>query len=104
MYNITFNLVAKFSMPLQAAAALESIQDPIARDDPQAARNVVLKIRDATSLLTEHPKLGRTGRVRGTCELVIVGLQYIVPYRVKGKQIQILTVYHASRKWPVEFS
>lgn len=86
-----------------AAIALESIQDHIARDDPRAAWDVALKIREATSLLSEHSTLGRTGRVRGTHELVIVGLPYVVPYRVKEKQIQILTVYHTSRKWPVEF-
>lgn len=87
-----------------AAVALENIQDHIARDSSRAALEVALKIRNATSLLSEHPKPGRAGRVRGTHELVIAGLPYVVPYRVKEKQIQILTVYHASRKWPTDFS
>ncbi len=85
-----------------AAGALENIQDHIARDDPRAAWEVAQKIRDATLLLSDHPKLGRAGRVRGTYELVIVGLPYVVPYRIKEKQIQILAVYHAARKWPEE--
>jgi toxin ParE1/3/4 len=38
--------------------------------------------------------------VPGTRELVIANTAYIVPYRVSGKRLQILRVYHSSRKWP----
>ena len=86
-----------------AAGALERIQDYIARDNPRAAWEVAQAIREAVKLLSDHPRLGRTGRVRGTYELVIVGLSYIVPYRVKEQHIQILSVYHTSRKWPEIF-
>ncbi len=86
-----------------AARALESVQDYIARENPRAAWEVAQKIKDAVTLLSDHSKLGRTGRVRGTYELVVVGLPYIVPYRVKGRQIEILSVYHTSRIWPNEF-
>lgn len=86
-----------------AARALESIQDYIAKDNRRAAWDVVQKIRQTVLLLTDHPRLGREGRVRGTYELVIPDLPYIVPYRVKGSQIQILTVFHAARKWPQDF-
>ncbi|MCF6210515.1 MAG: type II toxin-antitoxin system RelE/ParE family toxin [Gammaproteobacteria bacterium] len=86
-----------------AAAALESIQDYIARNNPQAAWDVAQKIRNAVTRLPDNPKLGRTGRVHGTFELMIAGLPYVVPYRIKGHQIQILTVYHSSRKWPDVF-
>ncbi len=83
-----------------AARALENIQDYIAKDNQHAAWEVAQNIRHAVSQLADHPKLGRTGRVRATCELVIAGLPYIVPYRLKGKEIHILSVYHAARKWP----
>ncbi len=86
-----------------AADALEHIQDYIARENPRAAWEVARAIREAVELLSEHPRLGRTGRVRGTYELVIVSLPYVVPYRVKNGYIQILTVYHTSRKWPDTF-
>ena len=86
-----------------AARALESIQDYIARDNRRAAWEVAQRIRHAVKQLGEHPKLGRTGRERGTLELVVPGLPYIVPYRVKGKEIQILSVFHTARKWPDEF-
>lgn len=86
-----------------AAKALENIQDYIARDNPPAAFEVAQRIRAAVSQLEGYPKTGRTGRVRDTYELVIPGLPYIVPYRVQGKEVHILSVYHASRKWPDTF-
>ncbi len=86
-----------------AARALESIQDYIARDNRRAAWEVVSRVRKSVNQLEEFPKLGRPGRVRGTLELVVPDLPYIVPYRIKGSEIQILSVYHASRKWPEQF-
>lgn len=86
-----------------AAAALESVIDYIARENPQAVLEVAQRIRVAVSQLSTHPKLGREGRVRGTYELVIVGIPYVVPYRIKGEEIQILSLYHTSRRWPETF-
>ncbi len=86
-----------------AAKALERIQDYIARDNPQAAFEVAQWIRLATGRLEEHPEIGRRGRVPGTYELVIHGIPYIVTYRIKKDEVQILSVYHAARKWPENF-
>ena len=86
-----------------AAKALLVIQEYIARDNPPAAFVVAQHIRVAVDQLRGHPKMGREGRVRGTYELVIHGIPYIVSYRIKRKEIQILSVYHTSRKWPESF-
>ena len=86
-----------------AAQALVRIQNYIAEDNPRAAFEVAQRIRVAVSQLEDHPRIGREGRVRGTYELVVHGVPYIVPYRIKKKDIQILTVYHTSRKWPEAF-
>lgn len=86
-----------------AARALESIQDYIARDNRRAAWEVANRVRHAVNQLEEHSKIVRPGRVRGTLELVIPGLPYIVPYRIKGGEVQILSVFHAARKWPEQF-
>ena len=86
-----------------AADALDSLQDYIAKDNPQAAFEVAQRIGHAVSQLEEHPRIGRLGRVRGTYELVIHDLPYIVPYRIKKQEIHILSVYHTSRKWPEAF-
>ncbi len=86
-----------------AADALDSLQDYIAKDNPRAAFEVAQRIGHAVSQLEEHPRIGRLGRVRGTYELVIHDLPYIVPYRIKQQEIHILSVYHTSRKWPEAF-
>jgi addiction module RelE/StbE family toxin len=87
-----------------AAAALGAIQDYVANENPRAACEVTQRIRIAVGRLQAHPKSGRTGRVRGTYELVIHDLPYIVAYRIKNEEVQILSVYHTSRKWPGEFN
>ena len=87
-----------------AASALEAVVDYVAQDNPRAAHEVAIRIKAAVGQLTEHPRLGRKGRVRGTHELVIHGVPYVVPYRIKGNEVQILSVYHTSRKWPETFS
>ena len=86
-----------------AATALGAIQDYIADENPKAAFEVTQRLRIAVTRLKEHPKSGRTGRIRGTYELVIHDLPYIVAYRIKKEEVQILSVYHTSRKWPEIF-
>jgi toxin ParE1/3/4 len=75
----------------------------IAKDSPKAAAKVLSLIKERTILLQDNPNLGRMGRVGGTRELVIPGTPYILPYRVKADQIQILAVFHGARKWPDNF-
>lgn len=82
---------------------LESVFEYIARDRPGAARRVAAKIQASVSQLAEHPMLGRTGRIPGTRELLVSGLPYIVPYRIRDEIVEILSVFHAARKWPEGF-
>lgn len=74
----------------------------IAKDDPQAARLVVQRVHYTVSLLRDNPSLGHPGRLPGTHELVIPKIRYIVPYRVRPRlqRIEILRVFHTSRKLP----
>jgi len=94
----------KIRWTVPAARALEKIQDYIAQDNPRAAWDVAQKIQRSVQRLVAYPHLGRVGRVAGTYELVLSGIPYIVPYRIQDDEIQILTVFHASRKWPANFS
>jgi len=87
-----------------ALADLDEIAEYITQSNPAAAKKVAKCIWEATHLLSEHPGMGRTGRVSGTRELVVVGTPYIVPYRVKGDTVEILRVIHAARKWPRTFN
>jgi addiction module RelE/StbE family toxin len=80
---------------------LDAIAQYIGQDSPAAAARVVLELIDqAETLLPAHPAIGRPGRVLGTRELVIGNLPYIVAYRVRDKEIEILRVLHTSRAWP----
>ena len=84
----------------RALQNVESEAECIAADDPDAAKLVVERIYQALELLRNNPQSGRPGRVPGTRELIVTGTRYLIPYRVKGKQIQILRVFHTSRRWP----
>jgi toxin ParE1/3/4 len=72
----------------------------IAPDKPRAAARIVQTIHETVDLLRRHLNLGRAGRVSGTRELVVSGTPYVVPYRVRDDEIQILRVFHGARKWP----
>ncbi len=59
--------------------------------------------RNVETLLPDNPEMGRPGRVPGTRELVIPRTPFIVPYRLVGNTIQILRVFHGTRRWPEAF-
>jgi addiction module RelE/StbE family toxin len=88
----------RFSEP--AIQSLTSIRDYIAKDSPDSAARVATTIMKAAARLKQFPQSGRVGRTKGTRELVVPGLPYIIPYRVVDDAILILSVVHASRKWP----
>ena len=75
----------------------------IAQDNPQAAQQVVTRIVHAIELLRHRPGLGRPGRVPGTRELPVAKTRYLIPYRVRGRRIEILRVFHTSRKSPSQW-
>jgi len=72
----------------------------IAEEDPAAARLVVERVLRAVAMLAEQPGLGRPGRVPHTRELVVLNTRYIVPYRVRGDTVEVLRVFHTSRRLP----
>jgi plasmid stabilization system protein ParE len=55
---------------------------------------------EAVERLAELPNLGRPGRVAGTRELVVPGTPYIIPYRLRGDRLEVITVFHGRQKWP----
>lgn len=72
----------------------------IETDDPAAAQRVVSRVLNAVDQLAKHSGLGRPGRVSGIRELVVPKTRYIVPYRVRSETVEILRVFHASRRLP----
>lgn len=72
----------------------------IALDDPQAAKRMAERVREAVEYLVDQPNIGRPGRVQGTRELVISGTPFIAVYWVRGDVVQILRLLHHARQWP----
>ncbi len=88
----------------EASRNMIELQDYIAAENPVAAFALAEKIRKSVAArLPNFPLSGREGRIAGTRELVVPGTPYIVPYRVRQNRIEILAVYHSSRKWPEGF-
>ncbi len=83
---------------------LEIIGEHIGRDNSAAvAARIVTAIFDHADNLAKFPHIGRAGRIPDTRELVIVGTPFIVPYRVRDAEVEILAVFHGARLWPEKF-
>ena len=75
------------------------IWDYIATDNPRAAARMDELFSDAASRLSEHPKLGRPGKIPGTREL-IAHESYRLVYEITDDTVWILTLIHTARLWP----
>jgi toxin ParE1/3/4 len=84
----------------EALRNLDAEASFIAQDDPTAARLVVKRVLVAVATLATQPGLGGPVRVPNTRELVVLKTRYIVPYHVRGETIDILRVFHTSRRLP----
>ncbi|MHB0704117.1 type II toxin-antitoxin system RelE/ParE family toxin [Roseomonas mucosa] len=84
----------------QALADLDAARDYIGLDNPTAAAALAARLRDAIEGLKQFPERGRPGRVPGTRELVVPRTPFVVPYRIAGREIQVIAVLHGARAWP----
>jgi len=77
----------------------------IAKENPQAANEIVRKIINTIRLLESNPAMGNPGRIVNTRELLIPNTRYVVPYRVRPdrQQIEILRIFHTSRRPPKQW-
>ncbi len=86
---------------LQAALRdINRVYDFIAQTDPAAAIAVVDRINKFLRLIESRPHAGRTSRGGLIREWSVPGLPYVIPYRIKSGQIEILRIYHTSQKKP----
>jgi toxin ParE1/3/4 len=84
-----------------ATQDLDSIGDYISEQDgPRRARDVVVRIFERVETLSHLPNRGRVGRVKGTRELVLTQLPFLVVYRVAVNEVQVLRVIHGAQQWP----
>jgi addiction module RelE/StbE family toxin len=81
---------------ITALRSIDEIAEFIAIDSPIGATRFVLDLKAAVTKLQMHPGIGRAGRVPGTRELVL-HKNYIVIYRVRGEDVEILRLHHVAR-------
>jgi len=85
----------------QSRHDLASIRDWIAQDDERAADRVITRIFQTAMMFGQFPMLGRSGAVDGTREFSVVGLPYLIAYRVMSEtDLDILTIIHTRRHYP----
>ena len=83
----------------QAHNDLLKIVTHIAEDNETAAEQLADLIFDRAEQLRKHLEMYKTGRKRGTREMV-VHPHYIVIYRAKKSVVEILRVKHTAQQWP----
>lgn len=77
---------------------LTNAREYIAGENPEAAREIALRIVDASERIRQFPEIGRVGRVSGTRELVVAGTQYLIVYRLKKNAVHFVRVLHGRQK------
>lgn len=91
-------------MPLEivwsplAQARLQEIRAFVARDKPEAAERLAMRIVTIVQLLRDYPHLGRVGAESKVRELVVGGTPYIVLYRIESKRVIISTIWHGAQR------
>jgi toxin ParE1/3/4 len=80
---------------------LEALHAYIFRDSPRAADAIVEKILAAIEALSQHPEMGRIGRVSAIRELVLPPM--VLAYRLRRGALEILAIIHGARRWPDNF-
>lgn len=83
-----------------AADDLIHLFEYIRQDNAPAAMKVARSIRENIATLRSSPRLGRPGRMKGTFELVLAPLPFIVVYRLKEEIVEVVRVLHGTQRWP----
>jgi addiction module RelE/StbE family toxin len=84
-----------------ALADRDTIMDYIAQDNPTAAIELDDEVEAKAEQARQRPTLYRTGRVKGTREIV-VRPNYVMVYRIEdeGDTLAVLRILHAAQQWP----
>jgi len=90
-------------MPLWTIPAKYDLREQlafVAKDNPEAARSLAVRIKVACAGLDQFSRIGRPGAVKNTRELLIPGTPYVCVYRVAGGRVEILRLLHTKMMWP----
>jgi len=88
----------KIKLSPSALEDLESIGSYLDRQNSNLRVKTIKTIKFEIALLAEFPNKGRTGFIPNTRELILSKLPYCVPYRIRKGEIEVIRIYHTSRK------
>ena len=84
----------------QAVRDLNDAYEYIHADSPRSAGAVIERIEHTIETIAKHPGIGKKGRLADTREFRVLHTPFIVVYRTHADELQILSVLHASRRYP----
>lgn len=79
------------------AGALDYAEE---KQGSNAAKKLAKIINTSVASIVNNPGIGREGMVSGTRVFFVPRTKFLIPYRVKGSEVQILRIFHTSRKPP----
>jgi plasmid stabilization system protein ParE len=86
----------------QALDDVEAVRAFIARDSPRYAQMTVERIVDSVERLQRFPESGRVVPERGDPRIrEILAGSYRIVYRLGHEAVEVLTVFHGARLFPL---
>ena len=90
----------KIKLLPQARADIRLAVDFVRKEDPRAADNLIVAVQKSLRLIENNPNVGRFDPEDGTREWSIPNWPYLIPYRVKANEIEVLHLWHTRRNKP----
>lgn len=96
-------MIIKIKWLAKALEDLDQAVDYVAKDNPKAATRIAEVIASSVKKLPHFQHLGHPGCVEDTRELSLTSAKppFIIIYRIKEPDIDILRILHVRMRWPV---
>ncbi len=89
--------MSSFLLTLQAKKDLEEIHDFISQDNPTIALSFINSIQEKLQIVASSPEIGRKREELGFELRSFPIRNYIIFYRIKNSNIEIIRILHAAR-------
>ncbi len=77
--------------------AAQDMQGNLKERHPQYRLPTMRKLYRKIQSLKQTPRIGRSGRIEGTREILFTPLPYIAVYRVEGEIVEVWRIWHAAQ-------
>ena len=82
----------------KAVENLQEIHTRIAEEQPASAEKVAQSIKQAVTMLEEHPQLGKPSLLDGFRKLQVADLPLLIAYKVEDGKLIVVRVFQGERK------